>query len=275
MNGPPAVRLRSATLRFGARTLWSDLDIDVIPGEMLAVLGPNGSGKTSLLRVLLGLQRLTGGTVEVLGRAPRAARLDVAYIPQQRLFHRSTPLRGWDLVRFGVDGHRWGIGRPWSEASRETRARVDAALEAVGAHDVAAQRLGRLSGGEQQRLRVAQALASSARLLLCDEPLLSLDLRRQQEIVRLINRRREESVAVILVTHEINPVLHHVSRVLYIVNGRFCAGTVDEVMNATTLSQLYGTDVDVVRVRGRLVVVTGDDAVQCDHHELTGTGATL
>ena len=266
MSGAPAVQLRDAALRFGARTLWSSLDLDVEAGELLAVLGPNGSGKTTLLRVLLGQQSLSSGRVLVLGQPPRSARLEVAYVPQQRAFNASTPLRGRDLVRFGVDGHRWGVAVPWSPGARDARARVDAALDSVNAAEYAEARLGRLSGGEQQRLRIAQALAARARLLLCDEPLLSLDLRHQRQVVDLVHRSRQAmGSSVVFVTHEINPVIAHVDRVLYLVNGRHRIGSVDEVMNTATLSELYGTEVDVLRTRGRLVVVTGAD--HDSHHD--------
>ena len=172
----PTVRLRDATLRFGEREVWGGLDLDVAPGEFLAVLGPNGSGKTSLLRVLLGLYRLERGTVEVCGREPRRGSRLVGYIPQQKAFDRDVPVRGRDLVRMGFDGHRWGFGR-FGDAAR---AEVDRAIAAVGASDYADAPLGLLSGGEQQRLRIAQALLGDPQVLLCDEPLLSLDLRHQQ-----------------------------------------------------------------------------------------------
>jgi zinc/manganese transport system ATP-binding protein len=261
------VALRAATLRFGARELWSGLDLDVAPGEFVAVLGPNGSGKTSLLKVLLGLQRLTSGSVTVAGRTPRRGSDLVGYVPQQKAFDRDIPLRGRDLVRLGLDGHRWGAPLP----SRVARGRVDRAIESVGATAFADAPLGTLSGGEQQRLRIAQALLGDPRVLLCDEPLLSLDLAHQQATSSLIDtRRREANTSVLFVTHEINPVLPLVDRVLYLVGGRWAIGTPDEVMTSVRLSALYGTDVDVVRVRGRIVVVGAPDAAHGDigagHH---------
>ena len=255
--GEPIVQLRDATLRFGDREVWSGLTTDIVGGEFLAVLGPNGSGKTSLLRVLLGLNRLASGTVTVCGRPPRRGSNTVGYVPQQRAFDRDLPLRGRDLVRLGLDGHRWGMGRP----SRQARRRVDDALDEVGATDFADAPVGLLSGGEQQRLRIAQALLGDPKILLCDEPLLSLDLFHQQEVSSLIDRRRREAgTAVVFVTHEINPVLPLVDRVLYLVGGRWVVGRPDEVMTTDVLSELYGTTVDVLRVRDRLVVVGAPDA---------------
>jgi zinc/manganese transport system ATP-binding protein len=261
------VALRDATLRFGTRELWAGLDLDVAPGEFLAVLGPNGSGKTSLLKVLLGLQRLTSGSVAVAGRTPRRGSDLVGYVPQQKAFDRDIPLRGRDLVRLGLDGHRWGTPLP----SRSARARVDRAIESVGATAFADAPLGTLSGGEQQRLRIAQALLGDPRVLLCDEPLLSLDLAHQQATSALIDtRRRDAGTSVLFVTHEINPVLPLVDRVLYLVGGRWAVGAPDDVMTSERLSELYGTDVDVLRVRGRIVVVGAPDAAHGDvgggHH---------
>ncbi|MGH3902299.1 MAG: metal ABC transporter ATP-binding protein [Pseudonocardiaceae bacterium] len=249
---PPAVRLSGARLAYGSRVLWDSLDLDIAPGEFLALLGPNGSGKTSLLRVLLGLQPLSAGTVAIRGQPVRRGNRTVGYIPQQRDLDPTLTLRGRDLVGLGLDGHRWGFGLP----SARRRARVLEALEAVGARHYADAPVGLLSGGEQQRLRIAQALVGDPDVLLCDEPLLSLDLAHQQVVSELIDaRRRTADTAVLFVTHEINPVLPAVDRVLYLVDGRFRIGTPDEVMNSATLSQLYGTDIEVIKVRGRLLVI--------------------
>ena len=220
------------------------------------MLGPNGSGKTTLLRVLLGLQPLHAGQVLVAGRPPARGSGEIGYIPQQKALPEDLPLRARDLVGLGLDGHRAGIGLRGRLARRE---RVRTALASVGAQCYENAPVGRLSGGEQQRLRVAQALVGDPTVLLCDEPLLSLDLAHQQIVSTLIDqRRRDAGTAVVFVTHEINPVLPLVDRVLYLVDGRFRVGPPDEVMTSTTLSALYRTEVDVLRVRDRLVVVGAD-----------------
>jgi zinc/manganese transport system ATP-binding protein len=259
-------------VRFGDRTLWGRLDLDVAEGEFLAVLGPNGSGKTTLLKVLLGLLPLAQGTVEVCGRAPRRGSNHLGYIPQQKSFDRDIPMRGRDLVRLGLDGHRWGTGLP----NRAARARVDRVIADVGASAYANAPLGLLSGGEQQRLRIAQALLGDPRVLLCDEPLLSLDLSHQQATSALIDaRRRDRNTSVVFVTHEINPILPMVDRVLYLVGSRWAIGTPEDVLTSARLSELYRTDVDVLRVRGRIVVVGAPDGAHGDadggaHHHPTG-----
>jgi zinc/manganese transport system ATP-binding protein len=261
----PAVSLRGARVSFGDRTLWDGLDLDVAPGEFVTVLGPNGSGKTTLVRVLLGLLPLTAGEVRIAGRPPRRGSPGIGYVPQQKALDPDLPLRGRDLVGLGLDGHRFGIG---FRGRRERRERVDAALAAVGGTPYADAPVGRLSGGEQQRLRVAQALVGGPDVLLCDEPLLSLDLSHQRTVTRLIDeRRRTAGTAVLFVTHEINPVLPLVDRVLYLVNGRFRIGPPEEVMTSEVLSELYRTEVDVLRVRGRLVVVGAEDHGEHCHEE--------
>jgi zinc/manganese transport system ATP-binding protein len=251
------VELRGACLAYHDRQLWQNMDLTVAAGEFIAVLGPNGSGKTSLLKVLLGLTALTAGTVQVCGSPPTRGNSAVGYIPQQKGFDRDLPIRGIDLVRLGLDGHRWGFGLP-----NRHRRRVLAAVAAVGATGFANAPIGRCSGGEQQRLRVAQALLGDPRLVLCDEALLSLDLKHQRDVLELIDRRRRAlNSSVIFVTHEINPLLPAVDRVLYVVGTRWAIGAPEEVLTGDRLSDLYQTEIDVLRVRGQIVIVGAPRAV--------------
>src|SRR5215207_3848856 len=262
-----ALSLRDAGVRFGDRVLWNGLDLELQPGEFLAVLGPNGAGKSTLLKAVLGQQPLSTGELLIDGQAPGRGSDRVGYVPQQKSMDAATPLRARDLVALGIDGHRWGLRR----RTAEQRRRVTDALAAVGATGYANAPLGLLSGGEQQRVRIAQALATDPSLLLCDEPLLSLDLRHQRAVADMIDRRRHEhDTAVVFVTHEINPVLDLVDRVLYIAAGGHRIGPPSEVLTSETLSELYRTPVDVLNVRGRVVVVgTPDEPGGCTHHELT------
>jgi zinc/manganese transport system ATP-binding protein len=272
MTGPasgPALSLRGAGMSFGERVLWSGLDLELQPGEFLAVLGPNGAGKSTLLKAVLGQQALSAGQLLIGGRPPGRGSDQVGYVPQQKSMDAATPLRARDLVALGIDGHRWGVRR----RTAGQRRRIADALEAVGATGYADAPIGLLSGGEQQRVRIAQALATDPALLLCDEPLLSLDLRHQRAVAAMIDRRRREhDTAVVFVTHEINPVLDLVDRVLYIAGGGHRIGPPAEVLTSETLSQLYRTPVDVLNVRGRVVVVGTPDEPGgggCSHHDLT------
>ena len=251
--GPGVISLQGTSMAFGRRTLWTGLDFDLAPGEFVAVLGINGSGKTTLLQTILGLTAPTAGRVLVDGAPARRGSRALGYIPQQRRIAPPAPLRARDLVGVGVDGARFGLAGP--RTWRERRRAVDAALDEVGALHLADTPLEVMSGGEQQRVRVAQALVTDPKALLCDEPLLSLDLNHQQTTVALIDaRRRSHGTAVLFVTHEINPVLPYVDRVLYLAGGRFHIGSVGEVMTSATLTALYGTPVEVVRVGGRIIV---------------------
>jgi zinc/manganese transport system ATP-binding protein len=258
------LRLRGAGLRFGDRELWSGVDLDVRAGEFVAVLGANGSGKTSLLRAVLGQQQLSAGELQVLGEPVHRGNRRIGYIPQQKLADEGTPLRARDLLGLGIDGHRFGLPLP----SRSRRAAVDALLEAVGATAFADAPIGSLSGGEQQRVRVGQALAGDPALLLCDEPLIALDLAHQRAVSELIDRhRRERNLGVLFVTHDVNPVLGMVDRVLYLAGGRFRIGTPDEVLRSEVLSELYDAPVDVIRARGRVIVVGAPDHSHVHEHE--------
>ena len=257
----PVVQLRGAELAYGERVLWRGLDLTIHEGEYLAVLGSNGTGKTSFLRVLLGLQPLSGGSVSVAGRAPRKAARSIGYVPQQRGFPARTPLRARDLVAQGIDGHRWGIRLH----PRAVRRRVAELLERVGAGAYANAPVGMLSGGEQQRLRVAQALAGDPGLLLCDEALLSLDLHHQYVVSELVDHQRTaHGSAVVFVTHDINPIIDHVDRILYLAGGSFRVGTPDEVLRSDVLSDLYGAPIDVLRSNGRIIVTGRPDSSHCD-----------
>jgi zinc/manganese transport system ATP-binding protein len=258
-----AVEFEAATLQFGNRVLWKDLDVAIETGEFIAVLGPNGSGKTTFLKVLLGLQRLTHGSVLVRGLRVGTDNQHIGYVPQQKSFDRWLPVRGRDLVHLGLDGNKFGFVHQPDNAKRA----IDAAIEAVGAMAYADTPIGLLSGGEQQRLRIAQAIVGEPDLLLCDEPLLSLDVTAQAAVASLINDYRKQLKAtVIFVTHEINPILPYVDRVLYIANGQWVLDTPDRVLQSRTLSRLYGSTVEVVNVRGRLIVLGTEEAAA--HHEV-------
>ena len=256
-----AVSAEGISAAYGNRTLWTHLTLSVPEGSFLAVLGANGAGKTTLLRLLLGQLQPTSGALTVLGHAPRRGDQRVGYVPQQRGFDRNLPVRGVDLVGFGADGHSWGVGLP-SSGRRKT---VAAAIAAVGADEYAERPIGMLSGGEQQRLRLAQALVSNPRLLLADEPLLSLDVASQHQITGLLDeRRRTAGTTVVMVTHDINPVLAYLDHVLYLTPDAAAFGAPDDVLTTETLTRLYRSPVDVIRVRGRVAIIGAPD--DGEHH---------
>ena len=270
----PALRICDGAARVGGRTVWSDVDVTVGPGEFVAVLGPNGAGKSTLVKVALGLVPLASGSVKVLGKPPAAARSSIGYLPQRRSFQSDVRIRGVDLVRLGLDGTRWGVPLPTfgrvTAKGRETHARVEEVVDLVGATAYARRPIGELSGGEQQRLLIAQALIRRPRLLLLDEPLDSLDLPNQVSVAGLVSLiSRTEGVAVVIVAHDVNPIVTYLDRVVYLASGRAASGTVDEVITSDRLSRLYGTPIEVLRTAtGRVIVVGGPDApaLHSDRH---------
>jgi len=246
------VAVEELRVDLGGRAILHEVSFSINDGELVAVLGPNGAGKSTLLKVVLGLIRPTAGRVSVLGQPPGRANHRIGYVPQFRAIEAETTLRARDVVRLGLDGNRWGPGWP----SRERERRIDAVLDEVDGRQLARAAMGELSGGERQRLLVAQALLSDPRLLLLDEPLASLDLAREQDIIALIRRiASARNVAVLFVTHDINPLLEALDRVLYLASGRAAIGHPREVITRETLSGLYGAPVEVVQVGDRLFVV--------------------
>jgi zinc/manganese transport system ATP-binding protein len=257
-----AVAFEHAAARIGGRTIWSDLTLSVARGEFVAILGANGAGKSTLIRAVLGLLPLAGGHAFVLGRPPGEANHRIGYLPQRRNFDAGTRIRGVDIVKLGLDGARWGIPVPGLPSRAREAARVAEVLELVDATAYARKPIGELSGGEQQRLLIAQALVRRPELLLLDEPLDSLDLPNQAAVAALVRRIcREEDVAVLLVAHDINPILSYLDRVVYIAAGTAVEGSPEQVISSETLSRLYGAPIEVLRASdGRLVVVGQPEA---------------
>lgn len=229
-----------------------DLNVTVNNGEFIAVLGPNGAGKSTLFKVLLGLLKPECGEVKVLGKIPRRGNSQIGYAPQHRVLETDLALRARDVVGFGLDGNKWGIGWP---NTRRTEI-INQALKEVDALHLADAPMGQLSGGEQQRLLIAQAMITNPKILLLDEPLSNLDIHHGQEIVTLaVKLAREKQITVLLVSHDVNPLLPYIDRVLFLARGHGAIGKPDEVITNESLSKLYGTSVEVIKNGNRVFIV--------------------
>jgi zinc/manganese transport system ATP-binding protein len=264
------VELDHATLRIGDRIVLADASFTINAGEFIGVLGPNGAGKTTLMRAILGLLPPSAGTLRVFGRAPERGDRTIGYLPQVRTVLPDLRVRGLDFIGCSLHGERWGL----PSLSRADRRMIEATLDAVGARDLGQRPLAEMSGGERQRLLLAQALIGAPKLLLLDEPLISLDARHQEVAIDVVrNVCRERGITVLFSAHELNQLLGTLDRVLYLGNRQAVLGTVDDVVTAPVLSALYGTDINVVRAGGHIFVMSrGLDVERADHMHEHGDG---
>ena len=268
--------LTDAAVRLGGRTVWSHVSLEVGAGDFIAILGPNGVGKSTLIKAVLGILPLSDGRMSVLGRAPGEAGAEIGYLPQRRSFDPNLRIRGIDVVRLGSDGDRWGLPLPGgssrSARGRERRQRVDEVIDLVGATSYAHRPIGQVSGGEQQRLLIAQALVRRPRMLLLDEPLDSLDLPNQASVAALISDiSREFGITVLIVAHDVNPIVSYLDGVVYVARGGAVCGPPEKVITSETLSALYEAPIEVLRTSdGQLVVVGSPEAPS--HHADRHTG---
>jgi zinc/manganese transport system ATP-binding protein len=268
----PVIQVEDAAVELGGRIIWQHVQLSVQPGEFLAILGPNGAGKSTLLKAILGLIPLAAGRITVLGHPARRGNAAIGYVPQRRHFESDVRIRGRSIVRLGLDGGNWGLPLPLLQRrkAQEAAARVQEAIDLVGASAYADRPIGELSGGEQQRLLIAQALVTRPRILAMDEPLDSLDLRNQQGVAAVIRQiSRETGAAVLLVAHDVNPILPAVDRVVYVAHGQIAVGTPEEVINTETLSHLYNTPIEVLRASDGRIVVVGQPEEESYHARLS------
>jgi zinc/manganese transport system ATP-binding protein len=257
------VELDHVSLRVGKRRVLSNVSFDIEAGEFIGVLGPNGAGKTTLMRAILGLLLPEGGNMKVFGQTPHRGNAAIGYLPQLRTVLPDLRVRGRDFIASSLNGERWGL----PSVSQHDRSMIEKTLEAVGARDLAARPLSEMSGGERQRLLLAQALIGAPKLLLLDEPLISLDARHQEVAIDVVRKVcRERKITVLFSAHELNQLLGTLDRVLYLGNGQAVLGTVDDVVTAPVLSRLYGTDIQVLRADGHIFVMSrGRDVERADH----------
>jgi zinc/manganese transport system ATP-binding protein len=264
------IELDHATIAIGGRDILVDTSFAIARGEFIGVLGPNGAGKTTLIRAILGLLPPRAGSLRVFGRAPRRGDPQIGYLPQVRTVVPDLRVRGFDFIASSVHGERWGL----PSLTGPDRRMIERTLAAIGAADLAGRPLSDMSGGERQRLLLAQALLGDPQLLLLDEPLISLDYRYQEAVIDLVRRfARDRNIAVLFSAHELNQLIGTLDRVLYLGNGHAALGTVAEVATAPVLSQLYGTEIEVVRANGHIFVVSrGRDVERSDHGHDDGHG---
>jgi zinc/manganese transport system ATP-binding protein len=258
------VELDHVIISIGGRDVLADASFSIEPGEFIGVLGPNGSGKTTLMRAILGLLPPKAGRLRVFGRTPKCGNPAIGYLPQVRTVLPDLRLRGLDFIASSMHGERWGL----PHVGRADRAMIDETLGLVGARELAARPLSAMSGGERQRLLLAQALIGQPQLLLLDEPLISLDARHQEVAIDVVRKAcRARGITVLFSAHELNQLLGTLDRVLYLGNGQAVLGTVDEVISAPVLSRLYGTDIEVVRTHGHIFVMSRGREIEHGAHQ--------
>ncbi len=258
-----AIAFDRVTLARAGRIVLTDVSAAIRPGEFIGVFGPNGAGKTTLLHAVLGLLQPVSGALRVFGATPMRGNDEAGYLPQTRTPSPDLRLRGRDFVASAFRGERFGLPR----LGRDGRREVDWAIETVEAKALAYRVLRELSGGELQRLHLAQALLGKPKLLLLDEPLTGLDPHFQEAAVALVKRiQRSRGITVLFTAHELNPLLGAMDRVLYLGQGRAALGTVDEVITGEVLSRLYGARIEVLRGNGRILVASGRGPVESDVH---------
>ncbi|HKM87126.1 MAG TPA: ATP-binding cassette domain-containing protein [Xanthobacteraceae bacterium] len=257
------IELDGVTIGIGGRSILADASFAIKRGEFIGVLGPNGAGKTTLMRAILGLLSPSAGSLRVFGRAPERGDPNIGYLPQVRTVVPDLRVRGFDFIASSVHGERWGV----PSLTRADRAMIDKTLVAADARDLAGRPLSDMSGGERQRLLLAQALLGEPQLLLLDEPLISLDYRYQEAVIDLVRRfARERNITVLFSAHELNQLIGTIDRVLYLGNGHAALGTLAEVATAPVLSKLYGADIQVVHADGHIFVLSrGRDVERSDH----------
>ena len=258
-----ALKFDNVTIRLGGRDILSAASFSIEDGEFVGMLGANGAGKTTLMRAALGLIPVASGAVAVLDRPVTRGNASIGFMPQNRGAIAGLRLTGWDVVASAAIGGRFGFVR----LDKATRREIDWALDEVGARDLARRSIGELSGGERQLVLLSQALLGRPRLLMLDEPLISLDPAHQKSVVEIARRVCDDlKVAIVFSAHELNPLVNAIDRVLYLGGGAAVIGSVDEVVTSPVLSRLYRAEIEVVRVKDRYYVMAGDVDVERDAH---------
>ncbi|HWG06779.1 MAG TPA: ATP-binding cassette domain-containing protein [Beijerinckiaceae bacterium] len=258
-----AVELRDVSLVLGGHRVLSGVDLAIGGEEFVGVFGSNGAGKTTLMRAILGLLPAAQGAIEVFGLPASRGNPAIGYMPQARTGMSHLRLNGFDVVASVIEGHRLGL----PHLSKAAQSEVAWALDMVGAEALAHRPVAEMSGGERQLILLAQALVGHPKLLRLDEPLISLDPPHQRSVVELTRRLQQElKMTVLFSAHELNPLLGALDRVLYLGGGHAALGTVDEVITGPVLSRLYQSPIEVVRLKERIFVMSGEFDLERQEH---------
>lgn len=251
----PALVFDDVSVVRGGRLIWSEGTFEIPAGGIVALIGSNGSGKSTMLQVVLGLLPVASGSVRVLGSRPGERNDLIGYVPQDYVAGAGEAIRARDAVTLGLTGRRWGFSR----TTRSDKERVAEALEWVEATEFADMRVSQLSGGQRQRVALANALVGHPKLLILDEPLAALDLRNQHEIVQLLARLNNElGITIVVVAHDLNPLLSVLDSAIYLLDGHAHHAAIDEVVDADLLTHLYGTKVQVANtLQGQMYMRSG------------------
>ena len=248
---PAAIELRGVSVGYRGQPALEDVNLSVPAGSMLAIVGPNGGGKSTLLKLLLGLLTPWGGSVEVLGADPVAARANVGYVPQTGSGDWGFPATVGEVVMMGRYRRLGWFRRP----GRADWAAVHAALEQVGMSARRDRQVGELSGGQQQRVFFARALVQEPRLLLLDEPLAGVDALTERDIYQLLRDLSNRGVTVLFTTHNLSTVAEQFDLVAFVNRRIVAAGPPHEVFNEETLRATYGSRMALVRLGDRYYAI--------------------
>lgn len=247
MTAAPLVALRDATVGYGRRPLLRGLDLAVRPGDFLALVGPNGGGKTTVLRSLLGALPLLGGARE----QPRPVR--VGYVPQRDHVDAVWPFTAGEVAAMGRTP---GLG-PLRRPGPADRATVEQALARVGIADLHARPYAELSGGQRQRTLIARALAAEPELLAVDEPTNGMDPAAELSTMEVLRALHADGLAVVMVSHRLDAVVAHALTLGFVDRERslFRVGPAHEMLQPGALAELYGREVEVREEAGRRLVL--------------------
>jgi len=236
----PVIELDKVSCILGGRPVLDEVDLKVREGDLYAVIGPNGGGKTTLLKVILGLLPASSGTVRVFGKDPRQGRSRVGYVPQYRTFDFHYPVTVEEMVLSGRLGH---IRGPIRRFSFEDHAAAQKALEQTGILHLSHRPICNLSGGEQQRAIIARALVGDPDLLILDEPMVYVDIPTEMHLFDML-KGLLASMTILLVTHDIGAISTHVTRVACL-NGKIFTHDTDEI-SEEMLTAAYHCPVDLI-----------------------------